>query len=73
MNHKWWTESFAEIQLRKDLRILRTELPWWSSGLRLCAPNAGGLGSIPGQGTRSHMPLKISCAACSHEDLMCCT
>ena len=25
--------------------------PW----LRLCAPNAGGLGSIPGQGTRSHM------------------
>ena len=23
--------------------------------LRLQAPNAGGLGSIPGQGTRSHM------------------
>ena len=23
---------------------------------RLCAPNARGLGSIPGQGTRSHMP-----------------
>ncbi|TEA28249.1 hypothetical protein DBR06_SOUSAS3310030 [Sousa chinensis] len=23
--------------------------------LRLHAPNAGGLGSIPGQGTRSHM------------------
>ena len=23
-------------------------------GFRLCAPNAGGLGSIPGQGTRSH-------------------
>ena len=23
--------------------------------LRLCAPNAGGLGSIPGQGTRSHV------------------
>ena len=23
--------------------------------LRLCAPNTGGLGSIPGQGTRSHM------------------
>ena len=22
--------------------------------LRLCAPDAGGLGSIPGQGTRSH-------------------
>ena len=28
--------------------------------LGLCAPNAGGLGSIPGQGTRSHMlQLKI--------------
>ena len=24
--------------------------------LRLCAPNAGGPGSLPGQGTRSHMP-----------------
>ena len=24
--------------------------------LRLCAPNAGGLGLIPGQGARSHMP-----------------
>ena len=24
--------------------------------LRLCAPTAGGLGSIPGRGTRSHMP-----------------
>ncbi|TEA29089.1 hypothetical protein DBR06_SOUSAS10510046, partial [Sousa chinensis] len=24
--------------------------------LRLCAPKAGGPGSIPGQGARSHMP-----------------
>ena len=24
--------------------------------LRLCALNAGGLGSVPGQGTRSHTP-----------------
>ena len=36
--------------------------------LRLCAPNAGGLGSIPGQGTRSHMQsshvaMKILCVA----------
>ena len=23
--------------------------------IRLCSPNAGGLGLIPGQGTRSHM------------------
>ena len=28
--------------------------------LRLCAPNSGGLGSIPGQGTTSHtLQLKI--------------
>ena len=39
--------------------------------LRLLTPNAGGPGSIPGQGTRSHMlqlqvhvpQLKILCAA----------
>ena len=32
-------------------------LPWW---VRLCGPNAGGLGLICGQGTRSHMlQLKI--------------
>ena len=37
--------------------------------LRLCAPNAGGLGSIRGQGTRSHMPqLKILHAAMKTED-----
>ena len=28
--------------------------------LRLHAPNAGGLGSIPGQGTRSHAATKSS-------------
>ena len=31
--------------------------------LRLRAPNAGGLGSIPGQGTRSHM-LQLKDSAC---------
>ena len=32
--------------------------------LRLSGPNPGGLGSIPGQGTGSHMlQLKILCAA----------
>ena len=29
--------------------------PWWFSGLRLCAANAGGIGSIPGQGTVASM------------------
>ncbi|TEA34858.1 hypothetical protein DBR06_SOUSAS4310039, partial [Sousa chinensis] len=29
--------------------------------LRLCTPNAGGPGSIPGQRTRSHMPQLRVC------------
>ena len=38
--------------------VIKTVVKW----LRPCAPNAWGLGSIPGQGTRSHMPqLKITC------------
>ena len=52
----------------------------WSGGsslvvqwLRLHAPNSGGLGSTPGQGTRSHMPrLKTPCAATKTENLVCC-
>ena len=37
-------------------------LPWWSGG-QDSAPNAGGLCSIPGEGTRSHrLQLQISCA-----------
>ena len=39
--------------------------------LRLHTPNAGDPGSIPGQGTRSHMPqLKIPHAATKIEDAM---
>ena len=29
--------------------------------VRVCAPNAGGPGSIPGLGTRSHLPQRRSC------------
>ena len=46
-------------------------------GLRIHAPNARDLGSIPGQGTRSHMPqLKIAhaetkdLAGCNEEDFV---
>ena len=40
--------------------------------LRLHAPNVGGLGSISGQGTRSHMPqLKILHAATKMENPAC--
>ena len=38
--------------------------------LRLCAPNARGLGSIPGQGTRFHMPQLKSLHAAT-EDQTC--
>ena len=40
-------------QVPAKLTIFRTSLA--AQWLRLCAPNAGGPGSIPGQGTRSHM------------------
>ena len=40
--------------------------------LRLCIPNAGGLGSIPGQGTRSHMPQLKVCILQQSKDPACC-
>ena len=54
------------IPKSKDLR--KVKIIWGTSlvvqWLRLHTPNAGGLGSIPGQGTGSHMPqLKIPHAA----------
>ena len=58
-------------------KIFRTSLVvQWA---RLHAPNAGGLGLIPGQGTRSHMPqlrvhmlqLKILYASTKMEDTAC--
>ena len=56
----------AHLQQEKLLHMIKK--PAGTSlvvqGLRLHAYNAGGLGSIPGQGTRSHMPqLKILHAA----------
>ena len=37
-----------------QIKTIMLELLWWSRGC-LHTPNAVGLGSIPGQGTRSHM------------------
>ena len=57
VGYKFETER-PEVGLGQEFSPVGTSLmvQW----LRLCAPNAGGLGSIPGQGTRSHMPqLKI--------------
>ena len=34
-----------------NFNIQNKRLPWWFR-IRVCAPNAGGLGSIPGWGTK---------------------
>ena len=41
-------------------------VPW----LRPCAPTAGSLGSIPGQGTRSHMPQLEESLCCNQRSCM---
>ena len=47
--------------------------------LRLCAPNTGVPGLVPGQGTRSHMPqlrvptLRLKIAHATIKDPRCCT
>ena len=52
----WGLEGFSCIG--KDFQGTSLVLQW----LRLHAPNAGGLGSTPGQGTRSHMLQLRPCA-----------
>ena len=49
-----WTAEPGELQSmgRKELDMTEQLVQW----LRLHAPNATGLGSIPGQETRLHMP-----------------
>ena len=52
------TESVLEAKDAVYQHHQRTSL--MTQWLRLCILNAGGPGSVPGQGTRSHMPqLKI--------------
>ena len=40
------------VKLKTMVRGTSVVVQW----LRLCAPNAAGQGSIPGQGVRSHLP-----------------
>ena len=49
-----WSFNFKSKMMPYNFCIIQTSLvvQW----LRLCAPNEGGLGLIPGQGTRSHRP-----------------
>ena len=53
-------------------------LKMWSLGtslvvqwVRLCAPNAGGPGSIPGQGTRSHVHAATKSPYATNESACC--
>ena len=69
--------SLFLTQIKSKMGVPGTSLVVQQASLR--APNAGGLGSIPGQGTRTHMhaAAKSSHAAtkksaCRNEDPMCC-
>ena len=53
-----WSYSCKELDAAYNKTELRRGFlgtPLVAQWIRLCAPNAGGPGSIPGQGTRSHM------------------
>ena len=60
-------QEISSLRIRTGTIGISLVVQW----LHLCAPNAGGQGLIPGQGTRPHMPqlrvhmlqLKIPCAA----------
>ena len=50
--------QLEEIIINEYISVKRKCMQDFLGGqwLRLCAPSAGDLSSIPGQGTRSHMP-----------------
>ena len=51
--------SPTSLKAQGESQVLRSTNSWTSlvdQWLRVCAPNAGGVRSIPGQGTRPHMP-----------------
>ena len=49
----WWPSVC--LLWKNDIQILYPGTSLVAQWLRLCAPNAGGPSSIPGEGTRSHM------------------
>ena len=71
-NHNHHCVCGSILSLRsttKDKRLsLRTSLV--GQWLRLCTPNAGGLGPIPGWGIRSHMP-QLTVSMLQLKDLVC--
>ena len=59
------------LEAYKGLRTISAGTSLAVQGQRLCAPNAGDTGSIPGQGTRSHMWQLRVCGA-TRKDPVCC-
>ena len=82
-----WTLVLPNKQDNQTKRLDKTKHKTWKCGaslvvhwLRFLASSAGGPGSIPGRGTRFHMPhlrvctpqLKISHASTKIKDPVCC-
>ena len=62
-------EDPAQSKKKKSLIQGTSLMVQW---LRLCAPNAGGLGSIPDQGTRPHLlQLTILCTSTKKNKIPC--
>ena len=60
---EWLTSAFRNIRAAKA-KMISTGTSLLVQWLRLQAPNTGGLGSIPGQGTRSYIH------ACMHAETL---
>ena len=61
----WCLEEDTFKKLKSGTSLL-------AQGIRLCAPNAGGPGSIPGQGTRSHMCAATKSSHATTKEPACC-
>ena len=57
----WWTLGCFYLSAVVNNAAVNSIIPLVVQRLRLWTPNAGGLGSIPGQGTESHMPQQRIC------------
>ena len=53
---KWEEKSFKSVKKKKKKNSWAGESSQEVQWLRFHSPNAGGPGSIPGQGTGSHIP-----------------
>ena len=63
LSHKPWEKLYQESPTSRTSLVAQ-----W---LRIHVPSAGGLSSIPGQGTRSHI-LQLKLLHAANKDPMCC-